>query len=56
MLGLVGEIDGMICGDDAITRAVMEKALPRLRVISKYGIGVDKIDVDAATYLGLPVL
>lgn len=56
MLGMVGEVDGMICGDDAITRDVIEKALPRLKVISKYGIGVDKIDVNAATDLGLPVL
>lgn len=56
MLDLVGEIDGFLCGDDAITRAVIEKALPRLRVISKYGIGVDKIDVASATELGIPVL
>jgi D-3-phosphoglycerate dehydrogenase len=55
-LDLVGDVDGMICGDDEITRRVMEKALPRLRVISKYGIGVDKIDVEAATDLGIPVL
>ena len=55
-LELVGEVDGMICGDDVITRKVMEAALPRLRVISKYGIGVDKIDIQAATELGLPVL
>ena len=45
MLELVGDIDGMICGDDAITAAVIDKALPRLKVISKYGIGLDKIDV-----------
>jgi D-3-phosphoglycerate dehydrogenase len=55
-LALVGEIDGYICGDDAITRRVLEKARPRLRVLSKYGIGVDKIDVTAATSLGIPVL
>lgn len=55
-LAAVGEIDGFICGDDAITRQVLEKALPRLRVISKYGIGVDKIDVAACTELGIPVL
>ena len=54
-LALVGDIDGFICGDDAITRAVLEKALPRLKVLSKYGIGVDKIDVAAATELGIPV-
>lgn len=54
-LALVGGVDGFICGDDAITRRVLEKALPRLRVLSKYGIGVDKIDVRAATELGIPV-
>ena len=28
MLALVGDIDAFICGDDAITRAVLEKARP----------------------------
>ncbi len=55
-LALVGDIDGYICGDDAITRRVLEEARPRLKVISKYGIGVDKIDVKSATEFGLPVL
>ncbi len=54
-LKLVGDVDGYICGDDQITRAVLEKALPRLRVLSKYGIGVDKINMDAATDLQIPV-
>lgn len=55
-LAAVGAIDGYICGDDVITRAVLERACPRLKVLSKYGIGVDKIDVDAATEMGLPLL
>ena len=55
-LALVGDIDGYICGDDLITRKVLEKALPRLKVISKYGIGVDKIDVKSCTEFGLPLL
>jgi len=55
-LALVGDIDGYICGDDMITRAVLEKARPRLKVISKYGIGVDKIDVKSCTEFGLPLL
>jgi D-3-phosphoglycerate dehydrogenase len=38
-----------------ITRAVIEKSLPRLRIIAKYGIGVDKIDVAAATEHGIPL-
>ena len=55
MLELVGDIDGMICGDDAITSAVIDKALPRLKVISKYGIGLDKIDVEYTDKVGLPL-
>ncbi len=56
MLALDGEFDGFLCGDDAITSAVIDKCLPRLQVISKYGIGLDKIDVDYATEEQLPVL
>jgi D-3-phosphoglycerate dehydrogenase len=35
---------------------VIEKSLPRLKVISKYGIGLDKIDVKSATEFKIPVL
>ena len=55
-LAAVGDIDGYICGDDVITRAVLEKASPRLKVLSKYGIGVDKIDVQSCTAFGIPLL
>ncbi|OHE89329.1 MAG: 3-phosphoglycerate dehydrogenase [Verrucomicrobia bacterium RIFCSPLOWO2_12_FULL_64_8] len=57
MLDFAGQgFDAFLCGDDAITRRVLEKARPRLAVISKYGIGVDKIDVKSATEFSLPVL
>ncbi len=56
MLELAGEFDAFLCGDDAITKAVIEKSLPRLRLISKYGIGVDKIDVAFASEKNIPVL
>jgi D-3-phosphoglycerate dehydrogenase len=55
ILKLVGSHDGIVCGDDAFTRPVLAKCLPRLKVLSKYGIGVDKIDVAAATELRIPV-
>lgn len=55
MLELAGDIDAFLCGDDEITQAVIDKALPRLKVIAKYGIGVDKIDVDYATSKNIPV-
>jgi D-3-phosphoglycerate dehydrogenase len=56
MLELAGTFDAFLCGDDAITRAVIDKSLPRLKIISKYGIGVDKIDVKYATEKRIPVL
>ena len=56
MLELAGDFDAFICGDDAITKAVIDKSLPRLQVISKYGIGVDKIDVDYASEKEIPIL
>lgn len=55
MLEIAGEFDAFLCGDDEITRAVIDKSLPRLKVIAKYGIGVDKIDVDYATEKRIPV-
>ncbi len=55
MLQLVGDFDGILCGDDAFTRKVLEKCRPKLKVLSKYGIGVDKIDLQAATDYRIPV-
>ena len=56
MLEVAGDFDALLCGDDAITRAVLEKSMPRLKVISKYGIGLDKIDIPATQDLKIPVL
>jgi D-3-phosphoglycerate dehydrogenase len=56
MLELAGDFDAFLCGDDGITRAVIEKSLPRLKIISKYGIGLDKIDIPATKELKVPVL
>lgn len=54
---LEGEgFDGLLNGDDEITRRVIDAALPRLKVIAKYGIGLDSIDVPYATERRLPVL
>ncbi len=55
LLELVGDVDAILCGDDVISEKVLKKALPRLKVISKYGIGVDKIDVKAVTEAGIPL-
>jgi D-3-phosphoglycerate dehydrogenase / 2-oxoglutarate reductase len=49
------DFDGWLIGDDAITRQVIQKSLPRLKVISKYGIGLDKVDIKAAAEFKVPV-
>src|SRR4051812_5744256 len=51
--------DGLLNGDDHITAKVIEAALNAktpLRVIAKYGIGLDSIDVKYATSKKIPVL
>src|ERR1043166_7835497 len=59
MLDLIkrdGGFDGLLNGDDAITAKVIDLALPRLKVIAKYGIGLDSVDVKYATSKKIPVL
>lgn len=56
MLDVIAGYDGIICGDDEITRNVIKKgANGKLKIISKYGIGLDKIDLDAAEEFKIPV-
>lgn len=54
LLQLIGDIDGAICGDDQFTEQVL-RAAPRLKVISKWGTGIDSIDRKAAERLGIAV-
>lgn len=54
-----GGFDGLLNGDDAITAKFIDAALagePKLKVIAKYGIGLDSIDVEHATNNKIPVL
>lgn len=50
-----GAFDGAVCGDDRFTEPVIQACLPRLKVISKWGTGIDSIDKIAATRLGVMV-
>lgn len=54
LIPLIQDIDGMIAGLDFITRAVFENA-NRLRVVARYGVGVDRVDLQAAQEKGVVV-
>ena len=55
LMRYVGKIDGAVCGDDPFSKRVLTAASPRLRVISKWGTGLDSIDREAAANLGVSV-
>jgi len=54
LIRLIGSFDGVICGDDQFTENVLRRA-GRLRVISKWGTGIDSIDIEAARRRGIAV-
>ena len=46
---VVDQYDGILCGDDEYDKEVIKKgANGNLKILSKYGVGLDKIDLDAA--------
>ena len=53
ILKYANQFDGAVCGDDRFTRRVLESCLPRLKVISKWGTGIDSIDQTACRELGI---
>jgi D-3-phosphoglycerate dehydrogenase len=52
LLPLVADVDAALASTDAFTRRVLAAA-PRLRIISRFGVGFDSIDVAAATDRGI---
>lgn len=54
LLKIIDRYDGVIAGDDEFTEKVLKKGT-NLKVISKWGIGIDAIDLEAAKRLGIKV-
>ena len=56
LLGIVGNADGIIVrSSTAVDRELIQKA-KKLRVIGRAGVGVDNVDLDAATENGVLVM
>jgi D-3-phosphoglycerate dehydrogenase len=54
LLQWVGDVDGVICGDDRFSERVLQAA-SKLKVICKWGTGIDSIDRSACQRLGIAV-
>ena len=54
MIEFLGDCVGVIVGVDPLSRRVLE-SLPHLKAISKYGAGLDNVDLEAAKELGIAV-
>lgn len=54
LIRVIGGFDGMIAGDDPLTARVLAHA-DRMQIISKWGVGVDGIDLEAARVRGITV-
>jgi D-3-phosphoglycerate dehydrogenase len=54
LLKFIPDVDGAICGDDRFTEEVL-KAATRLKVISKWGTGIDSIDQSACKNYGVQI-
>ena len=55
VISVAAEADALLIQYAPITRRVID-TLAKCRVIGRYGIGVDMIDLDAATQRGIPVV
>lgn len=56
LIDIIQNYDGILCGDDEYTRRIIKKgAEGKLKALAKYGVGLDKIDLDAAKEYGIKV-
>ena len=57
LAAIIGDYDGLaVRSSTRVTAPIMDAALPRLKVVGRAGIGVDTIDVPAASARGIVVM
>lgn len=54
LIGLLKDCDGYLAGLDSVTKEVLESC-PKLKAVSRYGAGYDRVDTAAARTLGISV-
>ncbi|MEO7297419.1 MAG: phosphoglycerate dehydrogenase, partial [Verrucomicrobiota bacterium] len=56
LIQIVGEVEAMVVRSETkVTKKVLDAA-PKLRVVGRAGVGVDNVDVEAATQQGVVVM
>jgi len=55
ILSYAGKFDATVCGDDQYTARALKACSPRLKVLSKWGTGIDSFDQEAAKKLGIKI-
>lgn len=54
IMGIVKEFDGIVVGNEKLNKEIIKNAV-KLKIIARHGVGVDNIDLDAATEKGIVV-
>lgn len=54
LLEWIGDVDGVIAGDDRFTERLI-RAAPKLKVLAKWGTGIDSFDQGACKRLGTTI-
>lgn len=56
LLPIIQNYDAVLCGDDEYTEEVLKKGKEgKLKYVCKYGVGLDRVNLEAAKKLGIPV-
>lgn len=57
LIKIIGEYDGLVIRSATqVTNAVLKAGVPKLKVVGRAGVGVDNVEVPAATGLGVIVM
>src|SRR5688572_21493234 len=56
LMAIVGEADGIVVRSSTMVDSELMQKAARLKVVGRAGVGVDNVDIDAATERGILVM